>query len=42
MVLSAGAIVELDTPRNLMKKRGVFWRMLQESGDVDALIKAVQ
>jgi ABC-type multidrug transport system fused ATPase/permease subunit len=38
LVLSAGRIVELDTPRNLLDQRGVFWSMVRESGEIDELL----
>ncbi|KAL8940293.1 MAG: hypothetical protein Q9216_002879 [Gyalolechia sp. 2 TL-2023] len=37
LVMSDGQAVEYDTPRNLMAKRGVFWGMVQESGERDRL-----
>jgi ABC-type multidrug transport system fused ATPase/permease subunit len=39
MVLSAGEIIELDTPQNLVKKKGAFWKMVQETGGAEELIK---
>ena len=33
LVMSDGQGVEFDTPRALMEKRGVFWGMVQESGE---------
>lgn len=38
LVMSAGEIVELDTPRNLLDQRGFFWNMVKESGKMDEII----
>lgn len=38
LVMSAGEIVELDTPRNLLDRRGLFWNMVKESGKMDEII----
>lgn len=38
IVMSAGEIVELDTPRNLLNQRGLFWNMVKESGKMDDII----
>ena len=32
MVLEQGRVVEFDTPEKLMELRGVFWRLVRESG----------
>ncbi|KAL9024118.1 MAG: hypothetical protein Q9196_006744 [Gyalolechia fulgens] len=37
LVMSDGKAVEFDTPRNLLAKRGVFWEMLEQSGEKDRL-----
>ncbi|KAK6397419.1 hypothetical protein LTR65_006394 [Meristemomyces frigidus] len=37
LVLSEGRVVEYDAPRVLMQQKGPFWRMLQESGEQEAL-----
>lgn len=42
LVLSVGEIVELDTPRNLVKKEGVFWKMVQETGEAEELVKVMK
>jgi ABC-type multidrug transport system fused ATPase/permease subunit len=38
LVMSAGEIVELDTPRNLLDRRGLFWNMVKESGKMNEMI----
>ena len=43
LVLDAGQVVELDTPRNLIQRReGVFWKMVRDSGEMEELIKVVK
>ncbi|KAL9596849.1 MAG: hypothetical protein Q9219_005519 [cf. Caloplaca sp. 3 TL-2023] len=37
LVMSEGKAVEYDTPRNLLVKRGVFWEMMEQSGERDRL-----
>lgn len=37
LVMSDGQAVEYDTPRNLLAKRGVFWDMVEQSGERDRL-----
>ncbi|KAL8702181.1 MAG: hypothetical protein Q9201_004536 [Fulgogasparrea decipioides] len=37
LVMSDGKAVEYDTPRNLLAKQGVFWDMVEQSGDRDRL-----
>lgn len=32
VVLEQGRVVEFDTPEKLMELRGVFWRLVRESG----------
>ena len=38
MVLSEGEIVECGTLRELVEKRGMFWRMLRETGEEEELV----
>ncbi|QRV95975.1 ABC transporter [Ceratobasidium sp. AG-Ba] len=43
LVLSAGKVVEFDTPDNLLKKeQGVFHEMCRKSGDYDQLLALVE
>ncbi|QRW10315.1 ABC transporter [Ceratobasidium sp. AG-Ba] len=43
LVLSAGKVVEFDTPANLLKKeQGVFHEMCKKSGDYDQLLALVE
>jgi ABC-type multidrug transport system fused ATPase/permease subunit len=42
LVLSAGEIVEVDNPRRLYEKKGVFWKMIQETGQADKLVGLMQ
>ena len=42
LVLSDGAIVEHDTPINLLLKKGVFFKMCQESGEYEDLFRMAQ
>lgn len=37
LVMSEGKAVEYDTPRNLLVKRGIFWEMVESSGERDRL-----
>ena len=32
VVLEKGEVVEFDTPRELVKKKGVFWGLVREAG----------
>lgn len=36
VVLQAGKIAEFDTPRNLVKKQGLFYELVKESGLLNA------
>ncbi|KAJ7187879.1 hypothetical protein C8R46DRAFT_1157119 [Mycena filopes] len=42
MVLDAGRIVEFDTPKNLLKQKGLLRSLVDESGDKEALYKMAQ
>ena len=33
LVMSDGLAAEFDTPKALMEKKGVFWEMVQQSGE---------
>ncbi|KAL8648048.1 MAG: hypothetical protein Q9210_005213 [Variospora velana] len=37
LVMSDGRAVEYDTPRELLAQRGVFWEMVEQSGERDRL-----
>ena len=37
LVMSDGKAVEYDTPKNLLAQRGVFWEMVEQSGERDRL-----
>lgn len=37
LVMSDGQAVEFDTPKSLLAKRGVFWEMVEQSGERDRL-----
>ena len=37
LVMSDGQAVEYDTPRNLLAQKGVFWGMMEQSGERDRL-----
>lgn len=40
LVLSAGRVVEFDTPKNLLEKKdGVFHNMCKKSGDFEHLLR---
>jgi ABC-type multidrug transport system fused ATPase/permease subunit len=40
LVLDRGRVAELDTPYNLLLKKGIFYQMSIESGDYEGLLKA--
>ena len=42
LVLDKGSVVELDTPYNLLLKRGVFYQMCWETGDYEGLLTAAK
>lgn len=42
LVMSAGEVVELDTPRNLIARKGVFWAMVRESGESGKLVRLIE
>ena len=41
LVLSDGKAVEFDTPRKLLEEKGMFWEMVQQSGEKDKLMKII-
>ena len=41
LVMSDGQAVEFDTPRKLMRKRGAFWELVNESGEREAIEKQI-
>ncbi|KNG82142.1 putative ABC multidrug transporter [Aspergillus nomiae NRRL 13137] len=42
LVMADGEIVENDTPANLVKKEGVFWDMLRNTGEYDELVQMIE
>ncbi|KAH1469916.1 hypothetical protein KXV58_001812 [Aspergillus fumigatus] len=42
LVMAEGEIIENDSPANLIKKQGVFWSMLQNTGEYDELVQMVR
>ncbi|KAB8212594.1 P-loop containing nucleoside triphosphate hydrolase protein [Aspergillus parasiticus] len=42
LVMADGEIVENDTPANLVKKEGIFWDMLRNTGEYDELIQMIE
>lgn len=42
LVFSAGDIIEFDTPKNLIERKGALWKMMQNTGDVDELVRCMQ
>ncbi|KAE8142492.1 P-loop containing nucleoside triphosphate hydrolase protein [Aspergillus pseudotamarii] len=42
LVMVDGEIVENDTPANLVKKEGVFWDMLRNTGEYDELVQMIE
>ncbi|KAA8651390.1 putative ABC multidrug transporter [Aspergillus tanneri] len=42
LVMADGEIVESDSPTNLVKKRGIFWDMLRNTGEYDELIEMIE
>jgi len=41
LVMSDGQAVEFDTPHELMRKRGAFWELVNESGEREAIKKQI-
>ena len=41
LVMSDGKAVEFDTPRELMRKRGAFWELVNESGQKEVIEKQI-
>ena len=39
LVLDEGKVVEFDPPLKLIEKKGIFHRMVVESGEMDALVE---
>ena len=37
VVLEQGKVMEFDTPKNLMDKQGLFWKLVKEAGLVDSV-----
>jgi ABC-type multidrug transport system fused ATPase/permease subunit len=42
LVMAEGEIIENDSPANLIKRQGVFWSMLKNTGEYDELIQMVR
>ncbi|RHZ53248.1 putative ABC multidrug transporter [Aspergillus thermomutatus] len=42
LVMAEGEIIENDSPANLIKKQGVFWSMLKNTGEYDELVRMVR
>lgn len=36
-MLEQGKVMEFDTPKNLMEKKGLFWKLVKEAGLVDSV-----
>ncbi|KAK0618587.1 P-loop containing nucleoside triphosphate hydrolase protein [Bombardia bombarda] len=41
LVLSRGSVVELGSPRELLKAKGAFWKMVQKSAEADELVNMI-
>ncbi|BAE55978.1 unnamed protein product [Aspergillus oryzae RIB40] len=42
LVMADGEIIENDTPANLVKKEGIFWDMLRNTGEYDELVQMIE
>ncbi|KAB8266731.1 P-loop containing nucleoside triphosphate hydrolase protein [Aspergillus minisclerotigenes] len=42
LVMADGEIVENDTPANLVKKEGIFWDMLRNTGEYHELVQMIE
>ncbi|GES62198.1 ABC multidrug transporter [Aspergillus terreus] len=42
LVMADGEIVENDSPANLIKKQGVFWDMVRNTGEYEELLRMVE
>ncbi|GAQ10287.1 ATP-binding cassette transporter abc4 [Aspergillus lentulus] len=42
LVMAEGEIIENDSPANLIKRKGVFWSMLKNTGEYDELVQMVR
>ena len=42
LVMSDGMAAEFDTPKALMAKEGLFWEMVQQSGEKEKLIADIE
>ncbi|KAE8355968.1 P-loop containing nucleoside triphosphate hydrolase protein [Aspergillus coremiiformis] len=42
LVMVNGEIVENDSPANLVKKEGIFWDMLRNTGEYDELVQMIE
>lgn len=38
MVMNDGRVAEMGSPKELIDKKGMFWGMVRESGEVDKLV----
>lgn len=38
LVMNDGKLAEMGSPRELIEKKGMFWGMVKESGEVDKLV----